>query len=61
VDAAHRGKGYGKQTLELLDARMRSMGIARIALSVFGDNAIAMHLYQTMGYRTIATHMEKEL
>lgn len=56
-----RGKGYGKATLELLDAEMRARSIKRIELSVFGDNAVAERLYRRHGYRTVATFMAKDL
>ncbi len=61
IDAAHRRHGYGEQALSALEERMRSQGVMRIALNVFGDNDVAMRLYQRVGYRTLATMMQKEL
>ncbi|HEX9412942.1 MAG TPA: GNAT family N-acetyltransferase [Ktedonobacterales bacterium] len=61
VDAPSRGRGYGKQALEQLEAHVRPLGVKRIALNVFGDNAVAMHLYRQTGYRTVATSMQKDL
>lgn len=61
MEPAERGKGYGRQTLEALETEVRPLGITTIGLSVFGDNAVAMKLYQQMGYQTIATAMKKDL
>lgn len=61
IAEAHRRKGYGERTLAALEAAVRPLGIARIALNVFGDNATAKRLYERVGYRTVATAMQKEL
>ena len=61
IDAAQRGKGYGRRALELLEETLRPQGVTRIALNVFGDNAIAQALYRKIGYYTVATYMQKEI
>lgn len=61
IDAAQRGKGYGRRTLELLEESLRPQGVTRIALNVFGDNAVAHALYRKVGYYTVATYMQKEI
>lgn len=61
MDPAERGKGYGRQALEALEAEMRPLGITKIGLNVFGDNTVAMRLYQSMGYQTVATNMQKDI
>lgn len=61
IDEGQRGKGYGRQTLELLDAEARRLGLRRIVLNVFGDNAVAQHLYRTAGYHPVAILMRKDL
>lgn len=61
VDEAHRGKGYGEQTMKELEAVMRSQGVTRIGLNVFGDNAVAQRLYQRVGYRAAAISMVKDI
>lgn len=61
IDAARRGNGYGRQTLELLDTEVRRLGLRRIALNVFGDNSVAQHLYRTAGYHPVAILMRKDL
>lgn len=61
IDEAYRGKGYGEQAMKQLDVVMRSQGVKRIALNVFGDNAVAQRLYQRMGYRAAAISMVKDI
>ncbi len=58
---AQRGKGYGRQTLDVLESTVRPMGVRRIALNVFGKNAVARHLYDTAGYYVVATAMQKDI
>jgi ribosomal protein S18 acetylase RimI-like enzyme len=61
IDEAYRGQGYGEQTMNQLEVVMRSQGIIRIALNVFGDNAVAQRLYQRVGYRAAAITMVKDI
>lgn len=56
-----RGKGYGKATLDALEAELRPRGITRIALNVFAKNAAARRLYEHAGYYPVATSMQKDL
>ncbi len=55
IDEQFQGKGYGKQTLRALEAIVRSMGISRISLHMFGDNEIALRLYRSFGF--VATNL----
>ena len=56
----HRGQGYGRQTLDLLEADLRPQGITHIALNVFSPNP-ALHLYERAGYRTVSRTMLKAI
>jgi ribosomal protein S18 acetylase RimI-like enzyme len=56
-----RGQGFGRKTLELLQARMQQRGIRRINLHVFADNTTAQHLYRRLGYETTDINMQKWL
>ena len=40
---------------------MRAAGMHRIELNVFGDNAHAQHLYESLGYVEMARQMGKDL
>jgi ribosomal protein S18 acetylase RimI-like enzyme len=57
----YRGKGWGRKTLELLEAKMRERNIQRIGLHVWGDNMVARELYDKLGYRLIGSDMQKRL
>ncbi|MFB5759930.1 GNAT family N-acetyltransferase [Paenibacillus medicaginis] len=57
----YRGKGYGKQTMAVLDEKARRAGASRIGLHVFGHNERALHLYKSAGYAVTDIQMSKEL
>lgn len=49
----HRKKGYGKQTLLLLDEVTREKGIKKILLHVFKFNKTAFSLYESIEYKVV--------
>jgi GNAT superfamily N-acetyltransferase len=59
VDEAFRGRGLGRAAMVFAEEEARRLGIDRVALNVFGGNAVARHLYLSLGYRETAVHMEK--
>jgi ribosomal protein S18 acetylase RimI-like enzyme len=61
IDEEFRGKGYGRAAMQALEAEVRPLGATRIDLSVFGDNATAIHLYQSLGYHIQAMGMRKPI
>jgi ribosomal protein S18 acetylase RimI-like enzyme len=61
VEEAHRGRGVGRRLMQILEDRAREMGLGRIELNVFGHNAGARRLYESLGYREIARQLSKEL
>lgn len=48
-----RKKGYGKQTLLLIENEAKEKKISRIALNVFKFNLEAMSLYNYLGYKML--------
>jgi ribosomal protein S18 acetylase RimI-like enzyme len=52
VEAAWRGRGIGRALLTALFERARGEGIEALSLSVDANNAPAMALYQSMGFRS---------
>ncbi|QQE77091.1 N-acetyltransferase [Alicyclobacillus sp. SO9] len=56
-----RGKGYGKQTMQSLEAFVKQMGIPKISLHVFGYNEVAIKLYRSSGYVATNILMSKVL
>ncbi len=61
IDAAFRGRGYGRQAMLVAEEVARSQGLARIQLNVFGGNAVARSLYRSLGYAERAVAMGKDL
>jgi ribosomal protein S18 acetylase RimI-like enzyme len=53
VAPAAAGMGLGKRLLAACEAEAAAQGAARLRLAVRADNAVAQHLYETMGYRRI--------
>jgi ribosomal protein S18 acetylase RimI-like enzyme len=56
-----RGQGYGRQMMEQVEQEARKQGLKRVGLHVFGFNAAAIKLYQSLGYLTTDLVMEKSL
>jgi ribosomal protein S18 acetylase RimI-like enzyme len=61
IDEGHRGAGYGRALLTAAEDAVRSRGVGAVELNVFGDNARAIRLYQTSGYRVVTQQMRKSL
>ena len=45
----------------LLEEELRERGIPRIGLNVFGRNAVARHLYESVGYQISSIQMSKDI
>lgn len=61
IEEAFRGRGHGKQLMLLLEQKAREMGLASLELHVFGSNAVARNLYESIGYETTNVSMSKKL
>ena len=61
VEPAHRGKGYGRAAMRLAEDHARLKGARTLGLSVFGFNAAARGLYESVGYETTSVKMRKQL
>lgn len=61
IDEQHRGRGLGRATMLAAEEIAREQGWSAIALSVFGFNAPARRLYESLGYGTVAVQMVKHL
>lgn len=49
-----RGKGYGKQLMQLAEQQAREKGFTKLSLIVFEENRLARELYLKLGYREVA-------
>jgi ribosomal protein S18 acetylase RimI-like enzyme len=61
IDEKFRGKGFGRESLTLLDFHAKSMGFSAIKLHVFEHNTYARSLYEKVGYATTGRSMIKNL
>ena len=54
VDDNLRGKGYGKQMLQLaIQKAQQEFGAKKITLGVFDNNPSAFHCYESVGFKVI--------
>jgi len=61
IDEGFRGRGYGRAAMLLAEREAGAGGATTLGLNVFGSNAIARHLYDSLGYDVIAIRMSKRL
>jgi ribosomal protein S18 acetylase RimI-like enzyme len=57
----HRGRGLGRAAMTAAERLVGDAGIGEIGLNVFGFNVAARRLYDSLGYRVVATQMAKSL
>ncbi len=54
VDLKHRGKGLGRQALELLtDYAREHLGLRQLYVYIALDNEVCLNLFDTFGYRRV--------
>lgn len=61
INEAYRGKGYGRETMQLLEGKLKSMGVSQLGLHVFAQNQVAINLYKRQGYYMASYNMQKDL
>ncbi|HEX5799326.1 MAG TPA: GNAT family N-acetyltransferase, partial [Gaiellaceae bacterium] len=59
IAEAERGRGYGRAAMVALEDEVRALGFDRVALNVWGGNAVARGLYRSLGYTEDSVHMSK--
>jgi len=57
----YRGKGFGKEVMNLIDKEALKYNCIKVGLHVFGHNIVARKLYQNTGYIEKNVFMEKKL
>ena len=58
---AFRGRGYARAAMLLAEDAARALGAKTLGLNVFGFNAVARHLYESLGYEPTSIQMRKPL
>jgi ribosomal protein S18 acetylase RimI-like enzyme len=61
VEETDRGRGVGRAMMLLFEQEAHAGGFHRIELNVFGDNAHAQRLYESLAYVEMARQMGKDL
>ncbi len=61
VAEAQRGKGYGRSIMVAAEEECRLRGYTQLDLNVFGNNATAINLYESLGFETVSQMMRKQL
>jgi ribosomal protein S18 acetylase RimI-like enzyme len=60
IDDPEQGHGFGRAAMLAAEELTREAGLRGIGLNVFGFNDRARRLYDSLGYRVVATAMVKE-
>ena len=53
INKEYRGKGYGRESMKLLESKIKEFKLGSICLHVFLRNEIACTLYNKIGYQEI--------
>ena len=61
IHEGFRRRGYGRAAMYAAEQLVQQAGRDELALSVFGFNESAKAMYDSMGYRVLATQMSKAL
>lgn len=61
IDESRRGEGFGRAAMLAAEDIARAQGWEALGLNVFGRNAAARRLYETLGYGIDSIAMTKEL
>ena len=61
IDEGYRGQGYSRAAMLALESTVKPLGANHIDLNVFGDNTVAVRLYESLGYKPTAMNMRKEI
>ena len=53
INKEFRGKGYGRESMDLLESKVKEFNMHTISLHVFLHNKIAYSLYNKIGYKEV--------
>ena len=59
IEPEHRGRGLGRDAMQLAEEEARRLGRQRIKLNVFARNAVARALYLSLGFEEMSVQMSK--
>ncbi|MFI6233999.1 GNAT family N-acetyltransferase [Micromonospora sp. NPDC050784] len=61
VHEEHRGRGYARRIIQLIEAELAHLGVPELGLNVFGTNTVAIGLYRSLGFEVTSQQMAKRL
>lgn len=61
INTNFQRQGYGKQSMINLEKFVKSLGINKISLHIFGHNKAALALFEKMGYNAFSIDMFKSI
>jgi GNAT superfamily N-acetyltransferase len=61
IDEEQRGRGLGREAMQLFEAEARRLGASEVWLNVNGGNVVARSLYRSLGWAEASVHMTKRL
>ncbi|RAO58006.1 GNAT family N-acetyltransferase [Micromonospora saelicesensis] len=61
VHEEHRGHGYARRMIQLIEAELAQLGVPELGLNVFGTNTVAIGLYRSLGFEVTSQQMAKRL
>lgn len=56
----HQGKGYGKYLLQQVLNLLQKQGYSEFTVGVEDDNLLALHIYQSFGFREVLLRKQEE-
>ncbi|MEU8209715.1 N-acetyltransferase [Micromonospora sp. NPDC049044] len=61
VHEEHRGRGYARRMIQLIEVELAHLGVPELGLNVFGTNTVAIGLYRSLGFEVTAQQMAKRI
>ncbi|GGO17099.1 GNAT family N-acetyltransferase [Micromonospora parathelypteridis] len=61
VHPAHRGRGYARRMIQLIEAELAQLKVPELGLNVFGTNTVAIGLYRSLGFEVTSQQMAKRV
>jgi GNAT superfamily N-acetyltransferase len=61
LDPEVRGRGLGREAMQLFEAEALRLGATELWLNVNGGNVVARSLYRSLGWAEASVHMTKRL
>ncbi|MET7666858.1 GNAT family N-acetyltransferase [Micromonospora luteifusca] len=61
VHPEHRGRGYARRMIQLIEAELAQREVPELGLNVFGTNTVAIGLYRSLGFEVTSQQMAKRI